>query len=335
MRTIGNAAWTCVVACILLNGCRDAKQETKRETSTQSASKGASDEVRLTAEAQAEQKIEVASVESGVAVVAQRAKGRIALPDNATWRVGVLAEGRVENVYFNLGDSVMKGQVLARMHSHDMHEARAAYANAVAERSRLRAAEGRTSGIEDIGNIILLSSRGVPVLLRDVAQVGIGPAPKLGAVLRNGETISGMVIMLKGENGKRVIDLVKEKIKSMRLPAGVKIVPFYDQSTVIDGTIHTVKKNLFEGFILVTGSVLVPRKCTRRAEYRLDHSSGDAHQFYHYAPFLVQCEPDEPRRNRLWNDRRWCGSHDGELDSPPGGAQRRRVGACCCSVGSA
>src|ERR1700738_3528954 len=49
-----------------------------------------------------------------------------------------------------------------------------------------------------------------------------------------------------------VINLVKEKIKSMRLPAGVKIVPFYDQSSVIDGTIHTVKKNLFEGFVLVT-----------------------------------------------------------------------------------
>jgi heavy metal efflux system protein len=71
-------------------------------------------------------------------------------------------------------------------------------------------------------------------------------------VLRNGETISGMVIMLKGENGKRVIAAVKEKIKGMHLPAGVKIVPFYDQSSVIDGTIHTVKKNLFEGFILVT-----------------------------------------------------------------------------------
>ena len=112
--------------------------------------------------------------------------------------------------------------------------------------------EGRAQSIDDIGNIVLLSSRGVPVLLSDVAKVGIGPAPQLGAVLRNGETISGMVIMLKGENGKRVIAAVKEKIKNMRLPAGVKIVPFYDQSTVIDGTIHTVKKNLFEGFLLVT-----------------------------------------------------------------------------------
>ena len=112
--------------------------------------------------------------------------------------------------------------------------------------------EGRAQNIEDIGNIVLLSSRGVPVLLSDVAKVGIGPAPRLGAVLRNGETISGMVIMLKGENGKRVIAAVKEKIKGMHLPAGVKIVPFYDQSSVIDGTIQTVKKNLFEGFLLVT-----------------------------------------------------------------------------------
>jgi membrane fusion protein, heavy metal efflux system len=141
MTTIGNAAWTCVLACSLLTGCHDAKQDTKAEIGTQSESKGASNEVTLTTQAQAEQKIEVAPVESGVAVVAQRAKGRIALPDNATWRVGVLAEGRVEKVYFNLGDAVTKGQILARMHSHVVHETRASYANAVSERSRFQAAE--------------------------------------------------------------------------------------------------------------------------------------------------------------------------------------------------
>lgn len=112
--------------------------------------------------------------------------------------------------------------------------------------------EGRAAGAADIGNIVLMSSRGVPVTLSDVAKIGIGPAPKVGAVLRNGETISGMVIMLKGENGRDVINAVKAKIKNMHLPAGVKILPFYDQSTVIDRTIHTVTKNLFEGFILVT-----------------------------------------------------------------------------------
>src|SRR5258708_33706976 len=61
-----------------------------------------------------------------------------------------------------------------------------------------------------------------------------------------------MFIMLKGENGKKVIELVNEKIASLPIPSGVKINSFYDQSFVIDGTIHTVEKNLFEGFILVT-----------------------------------------------------------------------------------
>jgi cobalt-zinc-cadmium resistance protein CzcA len=61
-----------------------------------------------------------------------------------------------------------------------------------------------------------------------------------------------MVIMLKGENGKKLIERIKEKISGLRLPAGVRIAPFYDQAFVIDGTIHTVEKNLFEGFVLVT-----------------------------------------------------------------------------------
>jgi len=65
--------------------------------------------------------------------------GHIALPDNATWRVGVLTDGRVEKVYANLGDYVHKGQILARMHSHDVHDARAAYQTALADRAKLEA----------------------------------------------------------------------------------------------------------------------------------------------------------------------------------------------------
>jgi heavy metal efflux system protein len=116
---------------------------------------------------------------------------------------------------------------------------------------------GRTTSVSDIGDIVLLANQGTPVMLHDVAQVTIGPAPRQGAVLRNGEAISGMVIMLKGENGKHVIELVKQKIASLHLPAGVTLKPFYDQSTVIDGTIHTVEHNLFEGFILVTVVLLL------------------------------------------------------------------------------
>jgi len=129
------------LSCGFMNGCRGAKGDTRDESSAQEQSKTPADQLVLTTQAQAEQKIEVAPVEQGVASSTHRAKGRIVLPDNATWRVGVLAEGRVEKVYFNLGDHVLKGQTLARMHSHEVHEARAEYANAVAEHSRLRAAE--------------------------------------------------------------------------------------------------------------------------------------------------------------------------------------------------
>src|SRR5262245_3596821 len=117
---------------------------------------------------------------------------------------------------------------------------------------------GRAVSPEDFGNIVLTSKAGTPVLLKDVASVRIGPAPPSGATLRDGqETVSGTVIMPKGENGKQLIDRVKEKIGTLRLPAGVKLVPFYAQSFVIDGTIQTVEKNLFEGFVLVTVILLL------------------------------------------------------------------------------
>ena len=116
---------------------------------------------------------------------------------------------------------------------------------------------GRAVKPEDFGNIVVTSHDGTPVLLRDLAEVRIGAAPPSGAALRRGETVSGTIIMLKGENGKQLIERVKERIASMRLPPGVTIDPFYDQSFVIDGTIHTVEKNLFEGFVLVTVLLLV------------------------------------------------------------------------------
>lgn len=141
MRMTKTTAWVCVLASCLLSGCHKGQGDVKGEASATAETKASSDEVTLSPQAQTEQQIEVAPVELGTAVVSQRAKGHITLPDNATWHVGVLVEGRVEKVHFNIGDSVQKGQVLARMHSHDVHEARAAYANAVAERARLQAAE--------------------------------------------------------------------------------------------------------------------------------------------------------------------------------------------------
>jgi cobalt-zinc-cadmium resistance protein CzcA len=112
---------------------------------------------------------------------------------------------------------------------------------------------GRAQTVQDLERIVLMARAGTPVLLRDVARITTAAMPRQGAVLRDGrgETVSGMAIMLKGENGLRVIERVKSRLATLRLPDGVRIVPFYDQSTVIHGTIRTVRNNLFEAGVLV------------------------------------------------------------------------------------
>ncbi len=116
---------------------------------------------------------------------------------------------------------------------------------------------GRARNAEELGQIVLTSHAGTPVYIRDVAEIKIGAMTRQGAVTRDGkgETVAGMIIMLKGENGKNVIARAKDRIDqiSKSLPAGIRINPFYDQSTVIDRTIRTVRNNLFEGGLLVIG----------------------------------------------------------------------------------
>jgi cobalt-zinc-cadmium resistance protein CzcA len=114
---------------------------------------------------------------------------------------------------------------------------------------------GLATGVEDLRRIVLASVEGVPILLGDVAEVGEGPLPRSGAVTRDGEgeTVAGMVIMLKGENGREVATRVKARIEEIQttLPAGMRIEPFYDQSEVIGRTSRTVARNLVEGSLLV------------------------------------------------------------------------------------
>lgn len=118
---------------------------------------------------------------------------------------------------------------------------------------------GRAQSPTDLENVVLEARKGTPVLVRDVARVQVGAMQRQGATLHDGqgETVSGIVIMLKGENGNRVIERAKAKLASIVLPAGVKIKSFYDQSMVIDRTIATVKKNLLEGGILVFAILLI------------------------------------------------------------------------------
>jgi cobalt-zinc-cadmium resistance protein CzcA len=97
------------------------------------------------------------------------------------------------------------------------------------------------------------------VLLKQVANIAIRPLPRHGAVMKDGhgETVSGMVIILQGENGQRIIQEVKQKIATLKLPDGARIIPFYDQSDVINATTATVKKNLIEAAILVIVVLLI------------------------------------------------------------------------------
>lgn len=115
---------------------------------------------------------------------------------------------------------------------------------------------GLAANEQDLSRIVLRSSDGSPVMVSDVATVSVAPMPRQGAVTRDGkgESVAGMVIMLKGENGRDVAARVKERMADIeqQLPGGLRVVPFYDQSDVISQTSATVRKNLLEGCLLVT-----------------------------------------------------------------------------------
>src|ERR1700749_552907 len=118
---------------------------------------------------------------------------------------------------------------------------------------------GRAENEQDLGNIVVSTAQGVPVLLKQVANIAIRPLPRHGAVMKDGrgETVSGMVIILQGGIGQRIIKEVKQKIASLKLPDGARIIPFYDQSDVINATTPTVKKNLIQAAILVIVVLLI------------------------------------------------------------------------------
>lgn len=115
---------------------------------------------------------------------------------------------------------------------------------------------GLIGSIEDIGKIVVTTTvSGVPVLIRDVADVRLGQAVRYGAMTFNneGEVVGAIVMMLKGENSNAVVARVKERIAkiSETLPEGVVIEPFLDRSDLVARAIGTVEKNLIEGALIV------------------------------------------------------------------------------------
>ena len=122
--------------------------------------------------------------------------------------------------------------------------------------------EGMIGGIEDLEKVVVATTEeGVPILVRHVAEVRAGPMLRIGGATRDGrgETVVGMVLMLQGENARRVVSRVKQALADIEpsLPKGVRIVPFYDREALVSRVIATVSKNLVEGGLLVVAVLLL------------------------------------------------------------------------------
>lgn len=116
--------------------------------------------------------------------------------------------------------------------------------------------EGLAQNLEDIEKIVVRNNpNGLPILIRDVAQVRFGNATRYGAMTFNdeGEVVGAMVLMLKGANSSEVIKHVKERIEQIKktLPEGLLIEPYLDRTKLVNNAISTVTKNLAEGALIV------------------------------------------------------------------------------------
>lgn len=121
-------------------------------------------------------------------------------------------------------------------------------------------APGQVADIAGIEQVIVTFRDGLPVLLRDVADVGFGKELRTGAATRDGEeTVLGTAVMLIGENSRTVSRAVAAKLAEVNrtLPAGVTAEAVYDRTTLVDKTIRTVQKNLLEGALLVIAVLLL------------------------------------------------------------------------------
>jgi cobalt-zinc-cadmium resistance protein CzcA len=120
---------------------------------------------------------------------------------------------------------------------------------------------GRTTNVDELGGIVLDAKDGVPIRVRDVAEVAIGSEVRRGAVTANGkgEVVLGLGFMLMGESSHEVTWNLKEKLEEIRgtLPPGVEVETVYDRTELVDHVIATVRKNLFEGGLLVIAILFI------------------------------------------------------------------------------
>lgn len=115
--------------------------------------------------------------------------------------------------------------------------------------------QGLARSAEDLERIVVTAHKGTPVYLRDVAQVRLGQAVRLGGVTRDGkgEVLEGIAVMLRGGNSREVVSAVKDKVALINrvLPSGVMVTPFYDRIELVARALDTVERALLEGAAVV------------------------------------------------------------------------------------
>lgn len=111
--------------------------------------------------------------------------------------------------------------------------------------------------LDDIANIVVREQNGVPLYVRDLAEVTLGHEVRQGAIIKGGytESVSGIVLMMRGGNAKQIVSRVKQRVDEINrkgmLPGGLQIVPYYDRTELVDSALWTVGKVLIEGIFLV------------------------------------------------------------------------------------
>jgi len=115
---------------------------------------------------------------------------------------------------------------------------------------------GRLNSLEDIGNVVVAVHDGIPTLVKDVGEVTLGIAPRLGqfGIDRQNDAVEGVIMLRTGEKTQDVLKAVQAKTQELNttvLPKDVKVVPFYDRSDLVHETVLTVERNLLRGMLLV------------------------------------------------------------------------------------
>jgi len=115
--------------------------------------------------------------------------------------------------------------------------------------------------LDDIAQTVVASRAGRPILVSDLGEVSVGDRPRSGIVAFNdrNDVVQGVVVMTKGQNAAKVVEGLREKVAQINatLPKGVKILPYYERTTLVQHTVHTVTENLLVGAILVVSILMV------------------------------------------------------------------------------